>query len=59
MILNISSKRKRKLTTIRFGGNLKTYLMSVHQARGIESIYGEVNGSANQMETFYEIGGYP
>ena len=58
MILNISSKRKRKFTINSFGGNLKTYLMSFHQARGIESIYGEVNGSANQMETVYEIGGY-
>ena len=59
MIINIISKGKRKFTIIRFGGNLKTYLMSFHQARGIESFYGEVNGSANQMETFYEIGGYP
>ena len=59
MILNIGSKRKRKITIIRFGGNLKAYLMNFHHARGIEYIYGEFNGSANQMETFYELGGYP
>ena len=59
MILITSSKRKHNFTFIQFGGNLKTYLISFHQALEMELLHDEVKGSANQIEKFYEISGYP
>ena len=59
LILNKRLEKKRKYTIVCFGGNLKVYLMSFHQALGHEYIYVKLTGNTNRMESFYEISGYP